>query len=79
MLDKKEIINKVIKKLEKIRDTEQIEEITLTPLEEVQEYRMYDGNTYVKLACNINIEYNHLFQKGDIFDDFIYKEVSNNE
>lgn len=72
---KKEAINKIIKKLEKIRDTEEIEEVTITPLEEINEYKMYNGNTYVRLAHTITIEYNHLFQKGDVFDDFIYKEV----
>lgn len=75
MVDKKEIINKIIEKLEKIRDTEEIDEVTITPLEEVEEYKMYDGNTYVKLAHTITIEYNHLFQKGDVFDDFVYKEI----
>ena len=73
MIDKKELINKIIAKLEKIRDTEEIEEITIKPLEEVSEYKIFDGNTYVKLAHTITIEYNHLFQKGDVFDDFTYK------
>ena len=73
--DKKELINSVIKKLEKIRDTSEIDEIVVYPYEEVEEYKFLDGKQYVILQTTISLRYNNLFEKGDIDDTFLYKPI----
>ena len=74
-IDKKELINVLIKKLEKIRDTHEIEEVEVIPIEEVESFECLDGTAYVILQTTINIRSEKVFLKGDIFDDFLYKEV----
>lgn len=73
--DRIEVINRIIKKLEKIRDTEEIEEINIIPFQEVEETRFFNGEVYVILSTIIEIRSEKLYQKGDITDDFIYKAI----
>lgn len=69
------IINAIIKKLEEIRDREEINEIIISPYEEVEEFKRLDGTTYVVLQTSFSIRHMRLYQKGDEFDSFSYKEV----
>lgn len=75
LTDKKELINALIKKLETIRDTQQIEEFEVIPIEEAESFEFLDGTAYAILQTTINIRSRKTYLKGDIFDDFIYKEV----
>lgn len=75
MKNQKDTINALIKKLEKIRDTDEINEVEVIPYEEVDSFEMIDGTTYVTLQMTINLRYKKLFEKGNIFDNFIYKIV----
>lgn len=75
LIDKKELINVLIKKLEKIRDTHEIEDFEVIPIEEVESFECLDGTAYAILQTTINIRSRKTYLKGDIFDDFIYKEV----
>ena len=71
----KEAINNLIKKLEEIRDTEEIEKVNVIPFQEVEETRFMNGEIYVILSTIVEIRSRRLYQKGDISDDFIYKAV----
>ena len=75
MKNQKDTINALIKRLEKIRNTDEINEVEVIPYEEVDSFKMIDGKTYVTLQMTINIRYEKLFEKGDIFDNFAYKIV----
>lgn len=72
---KREQINKLIKTLETIRDTDEIDEFDVSPHQETDSFQMMDGTTYVLLSTTIEIKHKHVYQKGDIFDDFLYKPV----
>lgn len=76
MKDKRiKIINAIIKKLEEIRDKEEIDEIIIFPHDEVEEFKLLNGNTYVILATTFSIRHTKLYQKGNVLDNFTYKEV----
>ena len=74
--EKKEVINQLIKKLEEIRDTDEIENINIIPYEEVERFEMINGKTYVFLQTTISIRHNGLYKKGTISDDFTYKLIN---
>jgi hypothetical protein len=71
----REQINKLIKTLETIRDTDEIDEFDVSPHHETDSFQMMDGTTYVLLSTTIEIKHKRVYQKGDIFDDFLYKPV----
>lgn len=71
----KETINNLIKKLEEIRDTEEIEKVNVIPFQKVEETRFMNGEIYVILSTIVEIRSRRLYRKGDISDDFIYKAV----
>lgn len=75
MKNQKDTINALIKRLEKIRDTEEIQEVDVIPFEEVERFEMCDGTSYAFLQMTINIRRKKLFEKGDIFDNFNYKMI----
>ena len=71
----KETINTLIKKLEKIRDTGEIEQVDIKPIQEVDNWEMCDGTCYVTLSTIVEIRHRGVYEKGDIFDDFLYKPI----
>ena len=75
MKNQKDTINALIKKLEKIRDTDEINEVEVIPYEEVESFETYGSTSYAILQMTINLRYKKLFEKGNIFDNFTYKIV----
>lgn len=75
MKNQKDTINALIKKLERIRNTDEINEVEVIPYEEVESFETYDGTSYAILQMTINVRYKKLFEKGDIFDNYAYKIV----
>ena len=66
--EKKIIINQLIKRLEEIRDTDEIKEISIEPFHIVEEYRMVDGKIYGIASQDIEIRYEKMFVKKSDFD-----------
>lgn len=66
----KEIINQLIKRLEQIRDTDEIKEVSVEPFHIVEEFRMADGIIYGTGSQNIEIKYDKLFVKENEFDEW---------
>lgn len=66
--EKKAIINSLIKKLEEIRDTDEIKEISVEPFHIVEEYRMIDEKIYGIASQDIEIRYEKMFIKKSDFD-----------
>lgn len=66
--EKKAIINSLIKRLEEIRDTDEIKEISVEPFHIVEEYKTVDGKTYGIGSQNIEIRYEKMFVKKSDFD-----------
>lgn len=65
---KKGIINSLIKRLEEIRDTDEIKEVNVEPFHIVEEYRMVDGKIYGIGSQNIEIRYEKMFVRKSDFD-----------
>lgn len=69
MIDKKKaIINSLIKRLEEIRDTDEIKEVSVEPFHIVEEFRMVDGTMYGIGSQNIEIRYEKMFVRKSDFD-----------
>ena len=66
----KEIITQLIKRLEQIRDTDEIKEISVIPFHIVEEFRIVDGTIYGTGSQNIEIRYDKLFVKKNEFDEW---------
>lgn len=67
---KKIIINNLIKRLEEIRDTTQIEEIEIIPFHIKKEIKMINGEIYGYGSQNIQINYSKLFKKENELDSW---------
>lgn len=72
---KKELINRLIKRLEEIRDTNELEEVEIFPTEEVNNFMFASGEEYVILETNISIRHKGLYQKGQWYDDYMYRKI----
>ena len=71
MIDhQKDVINQLIKRLEQIRDTDEIKEISVKPFHIVEEFRMVNGEIYGTGSQIIEIKYDKLFVKKDEFDEW---------
>jgi hypothetical protein len=57
MDNRKEAINALIRKLEQIRDTDEIEEFIICPLEQYEEYKLLDGTEYSLLESVVRIRH----------------------
>ncbi|MBR2245647.1 MAG: hypothetical protein IKN65_00685 [Clostridia bacterium] len=67
---RKEAINQLIKRLEQIRDTDEIKEVNVIPFHIVEEFRMVNGEIYGIGSQNIEIRYEKIFVKKDEFDEW---------
>lgn len=68
--EKKSIINKLIKRLEQIRDTDEIKEVSVIPFHIVEEFKMEDGKMYGIGSQNIEIRYEKMFVEKNEFDNW---------
>lgn len=66
----KEIINQLIKRLEQIRDTDEIKEVSVEPFHIVEEYRMIDGKIYGTGSQVVEIRYDKLFVRKNEFEEW---------
>lgn len=67
---KKELIDSLIKRLEEIRDSTKIEDITIEPFHIAEEWKMIDGSMYGIGSQNITIKYEKMFVKQDEFEEW---------
>ena len=72
---KKECINRLIKRLKEIRDTNELEEVEVVPTEEVDNFMFANGEEYVILETNISIRHKGLYKKGQWYDDYLYRKI----
>lgn len=69
-MNKKEIIKDLIKRLEEIKDTAEIDEVIIEPFHIVEEAKFVDGTIVGTASQIIEIRYTKMFKKKSEFAEW---------